>query len=307
MEITKYIGLYLLKNHFCYIHGLGNLELQKRPVIHDGKSLLGASWEVVVTQGGSIDDNLANFIATNEQVSIAKASNDLRDYSIQTRKDLAAGKTSTIDGIGTFIEENGRVKFITDEHFNFTPGGLPTIKNSRQLDEQMAKPAKVAKTQQPITVAPEPEPTKRKTVNWSRVILVGIVFIILAVSIFVISYYIGHSPHRVAPAPVIDSPQKNNALVDSAHKKIDSNAVTYPIDTNVNTYKMIIGDYPTMSKAESERRRLKAKGESVDLIVKDSVNYLLLATVNCKAIDTNVVKDTLVHKYNYKDIIIYKQ
>ena len=306
MEITKYIGLYLLKNHFCYIHGLGNLELQKRPVIHDGKSLLGASWEVVVTQGGSIDDNLANFIATNEQVSIAKASNDLRDYSIQTRKDLAAGKTSTIEGIGKFIEENGRVKFITDEHFNFTPGGLPTIKNSRQLEEQIAKPAKIANTQQPVAVAAEPEPTKRNTINWSRVILGGIVLIILAASIFVIFYYLKHSPHRVAPAPVIDSPQKNNIL-DTAHKKIDSNAVAFPIDTNVNTYKMIVGDYPTMSKAESERRRLKAIGESVDLIVKDSVNYLLLATVNCKAIDTNVVKDTLVHKFNFKDIIIYKQ
>src|SRR6185437_14180538 len=102
MDVAKYIGLFLLKNHFCYIHGLGNLELHKKSASYDGTALQAPSYEVVVTPAGSIDDNLANFIATNEQTSISKASNALRDFSIQARADLQAGKEVLIPHIGKF-------------------------------------------------------------------------------------------------------------------------------------------------------------------------------------------------------------
>ena len=39
MDIAKYIGLYLLKNNFCYLHGLGNLEIKRRPAVYEGDSL----------------------------------------------------------------------------------------------------------------------------------------------------------------------------------------------------------------------------------------------------------------------------
>src|ERR1700742_1700349 len=117
MDIAKYIGLFLLKNHFCYVHGLGNMELRKRTASYDGTALQAPSYEVVVTPGGSIDDNLANFIAVNEQISISKAANALRDFSIQARKDMAAGKEVPIPDMGKFVEQNGKVKFVTDDNF----------------------------------------------------------------------------------------------------------------------------------------------------------------------------------------------
>ena len=128
MDIAKYIGLYLLKNHFCYVHGIGNIELIKRPATYDGKALQAPSYEVAVTPGGSIDDNLANFIATNEQISISKAANALRDFSGQARTNMAAGKEVEIPNIGKLVEQGGKVKFITDDKFHFTPAGIPTIK-----------------------------------------------------------------------------------------------------------------------------------------------------------------------------------
>src|ERR1700761_3899449 len=117
MDIAKYVGLFLLKNHFCYVHGLGNMELRKRTANYDGTALQAPSYDVVVTPGGSIDDNLANFIATIEQVSISKAANELREFSAQTKKDIADGKEVAIPGIGKFVEEKGKVKFITDANF----------------------------------------------------------------------------------------------------------------------------------------------------------------------------------------------
>ena len=184
MEIANYIGLFLLKNHFCYVHGLGNMELKKRSASFDGKALQAPSYEVIVTQGGSIDDNLANFIATNEQISISKAANGLRDYSIQARKDLAAGKEVPIPNIGKFTEENGKVTFVTDANFQYTPAGIPTIRNSKQLEEKNAK----------IEQKPAyPPPHKADSVNWSMVILVAVLLIVVGGGAYGIYYYTSHS------------------------------------------------------------------------------------------------------------------
>src|SRR4051812_28989915 len=130
MDIAKYIGLFLLKNQFCYVHGLGNLELKKVPAAHDNKSVNAPAYDVIVSPAGSIDDNLANFIATNEQISISKAANALREFSIEARKDMAGGKEVPIPNIGKFIEEHGKVKFVTDANFKYTPASIPVIKNS---------------------------------------------------------------------------------------------------------------------------------------------------------------------------------
>lgn len=78
MDVAKYIGTFLLKNQFCYIHGLGNLELRRKPASFDGEALQGPQYTVVLTSGGSIDDNLAAFIANGEQTSISKAASTLR-------------------------------------------------------------------------------------------------------------------------------------------------------------------------------------------------------------------------------------
>ncbi|NDC42506.1 MAG: hypothetical protein EBZ77_13325, partial [Chitinophagia bacterium] len=177
MDIAKYIGQFLLKNNYCYIHGLGNLELVKKPAVHDGKTLLPPSYEVVVTSGGSIDDSFANFIATNEQISISKAANALRDFSMQARTDLAAGRDVEVEGLGKFIEERSKIRFITDPGFRFAPVGIPALKNSRQIEEQKVS----AKRPVPATEPAAPKPKAAKgTVNWTNIIVIAILLLLLA-------------------------------------------------------------------------------------------------------------------------------
>jgi len=306
MDIAKYIGLFLLKNHFCYVHGLGNMELIKRPAIHDGKALQAPSYEVIVTQGGSIDDNLANFIATNEQISISKAANTLRDYSIQTKKDLAAGKEVPIADIGKLIETNGKIKFVTDEKFQFTPAGIPTIKNSKQLEEQNAKP--VHKPSYPV-------PHKADSINWSMVILVIILLIIIGGGGYGIWYYTNQNKsinQPVAPSAKDTIIQAPVALIppDSTQLPKDTTALAappLPADTlQVNTYRMIIGDYPTRERAEKRVRNLKINGNNVDMIQKDSLNFLVVTTVNCRVADTTHVIDSLERLFGYKSVMTFK-
>jgi hypothetical protein len=305
MEIAKYIGLFLLKNHYCYIHGLGNMELKKRPATYDGSSLQAPSYEVVVTQGGSIDDNLANFIATSEQISISKAANELREYSIQARKDIAEGKEVPVPNIGRFVEENSKVKFITDDNFRFTPAGIPTVKNSKQLDEQNSK----------LLHKPSyPPPHKADSVNWSMVILVVVLLIIIGGGVFGIWYYTNMNNNTsAAVVPAKDTVVKAANLPsapDTALVKKDTVAIaaTPPaVDSmQVSPYKMVIGDYRTKAKADFRIQTLTKNGNRVEMIPQDSTNFLVITTINCRAVDTTHVKDSLRRLFGFKGVAIVK-
>jgi nucleoid DNA-binding protein len=306
MDIANYIGLFLLKNHFCYVHGLGNMELKKRSATFDGKALQSPSYEVIVTMGGSIDDNLANFIATNEQISISKAANALRDFSVQSRKDMAAGKEVPIPNIGKFSEQDGKVMFVTDANFQYTPAGIPTIRNSKQLDEQQAK----------IANKPAyPTPHKADSLNWSMIILVAVLLIIVGGGAYGIYYYTSHKSTTAAvstkdtvvttqqmPAPVADTMHRDTTSVQAA-----PSTATGPVDTiTVNSYKMIIGSYPTSERAGHRVRTLTNNGDHVDMVKKDSANYLVITIVNCRSVDTLHAEDSLQRLFGYKEVMILK-
>ncbi len=305
MDIAKYIGLFLLKNHYCYIHGLGNLELIKRPATHDGSALLAPSYEVIVTPGGSIDDNLANFIATNEQISISKAANTLREYSIQARKDMANGNEIPIPHIGNFVEKESKVKFVTDDDFRFTPSGIPTIRNSKRLEEQVSKP---------IQKPSYPEPQKADSVNWSMVILVIVLLLILGGGGYGIYYYM--SGNKAVPAqvqatvPAKDTtPQPQQAVFapDTAGGRKDSAGMAMAAHSDsllMNTYKMIIGDYATKEKAETRVRNLKMNGNVASIMPKDSAGFYVFMAITCKPADTVHIKDSLANLFGYRSVMI---
>ena len=133
MDIAKYIGLYLLKNNFAYLHGLGNLQIIKKAAQYDGENLAAAQYDVQLLPSGSIDDNLANFIATAEQTSISKASNEIRTFVEQAKVELAEGKEVVIPGIGHFVQQNGINRFVTDTNMSYAPPSIPALKLSKRL------------------------------------------------------------------------------------------------------------------------------------------------------------------------------
>lgn len=303
MDIAKYIGQFLVKNNFCYIHGLGNLELVKRAAYQEGGNIQAPSYEVVVTAGGSIDDSFANFIATNEQISISKAANALREYSMQSRKDMQAGKEVLVPGLGKFIEEGGKVKFVTDPHFRHTPAGIPVLKNSKQLEEQKVTPPHVPSF---------PPPAKANSINWSMVVLVIVLLLILGGGGYGYYYYqsqqkqnkpvdtsIVNVPDTVIAPPVAPTP------VDTAKK--DTVVAAPAIDTNaMSVYKMVIGEYPNRERAEKRYRQLKINGNKVEVVTKDSLTFKVVAEVNCRVVDTLKAIDSLQKLFGFKNTGIYR-
>jgi nucleoid DNA-binding protein len=307
MDIAKYIGLFLLKNNFCYVHGLGNMELTKVKATHDGTALLAPTYVVIVTPGGSIDDNLANFIATNEQISISKAANALREFSVNARKEMGLGKEVAIPNIGKFTEQGGKVKFTTDETFRFTPAGIPTIKNSKQLDEQNSK----------LSHKPSyPPPSRADSVNWSMVILVIVLLVILGGGGYGVYYYMNiNKATVVVPAPVKDTVAE--ARMVPAHDTLPAindtinapaPAAVVAADTNATSpYRIVIGNYNTRERADRRVKMLLANGNKVETVQKDTASFLVVTTINCRSVDTMHVEDSLRRLFGYKGVTTFHQ
>jgi nucleoid DNA-binding protein len=301
MDIAKYIGQFLLKNRFCYVHGLGNIELKKISGTNDGKTLQGASYQVIVTPGGSIDDNLANFIATNEQISISKAANALREYSMQARKDMAEGKEVILPNMGKFVEQNGKVSFITDSNFTYTPAGVPTIKNSKQLDEKNSRPIHHSSSHH--------APVRADSVNWSVVILVGVLLLLVAGGGYGIYYYMHQGSENTATTTVAKDTVVQQtpmaAPVDTVRH--DSVATAPVVDSLSETpYKIIIGSYKSKTRADQRVEKLALSNVTAQVAMVDSTSYVVITTVNARAVDTTHVKDSLARFYGYKGVMIVK-
>lgn len=306
MDIARYIGLFLLKNHFCYIHGLGNLEMKKKSAFHDGTSLNPPAYEVIITPGGSIDDTLANFIATNEQISISKAASALRDFSTQAKADLQEGKEVVIPSLGKFVEHNGKVSFITDPHIQYTPPGVPVLRNAtRQPDptipqkqyEPQEQPAEAASTYKPYIEQ------EKKSVNWGRIALIaGLGILVVICVIFTINYFNAKpqvAEEVVAPAQVVDDTM--TAKVVQPERAANVNA-----DGTVN-YKILLHEYNTEAKADRRVKALTSYGYNVEMVAKDSATFYVLMPITTLPADTTRMLDSVARVLNPSGVSIYNQ
>lgn len=239
MNVAKYIGLFLLKNEQCYVHGLGTLQLLRKAATFDGQHLHPAYHEVIITAGGNVDESLANYIANNEQISITKASNALKDFSTETKNQLQAGNQVSLPHIGKFNQQDGRIGFITAPQLQFKAPPIPAQKGiSLQHNERPPIPhqpfvlptAPVQPAMMPMdSIAPAmpqvrqymQKPTEeRERLNWARII-----FVILLLAAMAGGAYYGYmwymAPKKKTQAqPTLTAPEtideeETTPLVDS--------------------------------------------------------------------------------------------
>jgi hypothetical protein len=300
MDVAKYIGLFLLKNNFVYIHGLGNLELKKIPASFNGQSLQAPEYEVVLTQAGSIDDNLANFIATNEQISISKASNALRDFSIKARAEMAEGRDVVIPAIGKFVEDRGKTAFITDPQFKHTPPSIPSVRIAKRNEESYTTNADIPAVK-PRYIDPDTE-EEETSISWVKIAAWAAGLIVLSAAIYFLIKYINGPDNTNEPAlietPVEDTMTQGtvpmeNGLVDSSTSNVVSEDGFLSFDVVLNTY-------TDLAKATRRADKLKSFGNNVQLVSEEdsSVFYILLPIENVAATDTSKLMDSLKRVFN---------
>lgn len=302
MDVAKYIGLFLLKNNFVYIHGLGNLEIKKKSATFDGASLQAPGYEVVLTPSGSIDDNLANFIANNEQVSISKASNALRDFSIQAKEALLNGKEVEIPSIGKFNRTNGKIGFATLPSFSYVPPGIPAVKIATNRGAAASSPM-FSTPSQPATPPPydplAPEvPASKPELNWVRIGAVALGFVILILVIYFGVQYMTDS-NSTKDAPLLPAQIEDGSL-PPATEPFEAPAVTEESEpqtaTGTVSYDVQLGEpYMDLGRATSRVDRLKSWGHKVEMAANEdsSAFYVVLPVRDFPVADTAVLMDSL--------------
>jgi len=306
MDVAKYIGLFLLKNHFCYVHGLGNLELRKKPASYNGDVLLPAEYEVVLTPSGSIDDNLANFIATNEQISISKASNSLRDFSAQAKGYLHEGREVDIPAIGKFVEYEGRILFVTDPHMQFTPPSIPAMRTARREPEASNTVFQGTQSYEGASSG------QGSNINWGRVILAVIIFVVIVGGAFYGYKYLRNRNVVNQPQPAVVAPVHTDTVVqqpkaaapDTLGNKVDSTVLA---TANMIHYNVEINSYHNRPLAEKRVRQMHDYGHEVNLVTKDSTTFFIVMPITTYNKDTTKVLDSLSALFNPKSgVTVYQ-
>ncbi|MBS1782284.1 MAG: hypothetical protein JSS78_04400 [Bacteroidetes bacterium] len=302
MDIAKYIGLFLLKNNFVYVPGLGNLELKKKSATFTGDALQAPTFEVLLTASGSIDDNLANFIATNEQTSISKASNALRDFSQQARINLQNSQKVTIPAIGYFEEERSKIRFVVDPNFQYTPPPLPTIRIAKKQEDPVYNSSVDMPVVKPRYIDPEEEQENAGGISWTKVTLWILALLLLAfIGYFGFRYLRGsHSPINVPITPALhDTLPLNNHTPAVDSTQIDTTA-TLNLSNQAINIDVILNSYTILSKAEQRTAKLKTFGHNVELVSEadSSMFYVVLPVSKVNPADTTALLDSLTRVFN---------
>lgn len=309
MDIAKYIGLYLLKNNFCYIHGLGNLELKKKPATHDGQAIQGPQYDVVLTPTGSIDDSLANFIATHEQTSISKAANCLRDFSIATRTALQEGKDVEIPALGKFTEQQGIIRFVTDPHLQYTPPSIPVLRTAKRLEEAPSFKS---------TAPDEDMYSRAANLSGKKIGMIVAVVAVIGLLIWGGSKFMGNKEENQptaipdtttnVTAPVNTQPPVDMAVPDTTIRDTAA-AAPAPSASPAATggpAKVILGTYVTRMAADRRAKTLTNNGNTVEVIAKDSTSYYVVMPITFAPADSARTLDSLRKMFNPKGVSIYK-
>lgn len=306
MDIALYIGQFLLKNRFCYLHGLGNLEFVKKAAHHDGSALQPPQYEVVLTPTGSIDDSLANYIATNEQISISKAANALREFSTEARSRLNQGEEVPIPGIGKFSQQEGQIHFVTDPAVLYKPKGIPVVKSA------LKEPTEIDY----YDIHEQQKSPKR---SWGKILLVLVLIAGLGLALYLgMNNVMPSAPTEKAastgslPAEIETkaTDPASNAGSDSTTTELTSPQETLPEPAVASSpgsrLLFVINTYPSLAAAERRHKQLTSYGNQVEIHTLDSNRYSILMPIpEATILDTSRIQDSLSRLFNPSGVSVF--
>jgi len=281
-DISHYVSQFLLRNKYCYLHGIGSLKL----VTVFDKDANTTNYQVQLLPGGSIDDLFANFVATSEQVSISKAANAIREYNTEIRSQLEENQNVIIPSIGYFTKLDKHIIFVTDNNFSYQPSENASLKyaNNRSI-------AETKQIVEETTFVPQ-----KAIVNWSKIIL----FIALLIVVGIAIYFIATQSKNISASHDVSVANSTTGIVAPA---LDTAVVqTDTLITNTE-YKFLIKTYSTLGAAVKRYQQLLSYGNKVGLQTSDSISYQLYISMPASELDTTQAKDSLRVIFNPKGTI----
>jgi hypothetical protein len=247
---------------------------------------------------GSIDDNLANFIATNEQISISKASNALREFSGKAREIIQSGKEVPIPGLGKFAEERGKTIFITDSGFSYTPPAIASMRVAKRQDDTPYTTNADIPAVKPRYIDPEME-VEETSISWVKISAWAVGLIVLSAAIyFGIQHMMGSDATN--EAPLIENNADSIMQDQSRADVVDSTQISTTETSDLLTFDVILNRYTDLSKAKRRVDKLSSFGNNVQLVSEEdsSVFYVVMPMENISPADTSSLLDSLTRVFN---------
>jgi hypothetical protein len=315
MDISRYIGLYLVKNGYCSLPSLGTLQLDKVGAKrYDSTSVEPPVYKITFNPVGSIDDKFPHFIAMNENISTNNATNAISTFGKEVKEEIANNRPFVIDGLGRFLNANGKVDFQQLSDLNLSefsmamPEPPPTISDRPQQTDKDGTNNVDFKT----TLN---NPIKESNFNIGKVLMpIGLLALIAVGGYFGYNYL--KNQKEVAPAekPVIkDTVTVAPIAVDTT--KLDSTTTLAPTATNVPVdttkpapvaaptasgpaVKVAILTYKTEAEANAKAKKLATNINNITSVIKqDSATYKVVLSVPADKAP-NLIADSLRKFFN---------
>lgn len=306
MEIAKYIGLFLQKNNYCCLQGLGNLEIKKIPAQHNGTELIPASYETKLNPIGSLDDAFPNFVATNEQVSIAKASNEISEFVRVAKTQLANGLAVEIPAVGKYIMVNNQLQFSLDPNFTTAQKNIvfPIAEQPKSTIQAANKENKPYESYTNFDSNNTGGQINWGMIGfWASILLIGSGILIWGI------YYYTQQEHKTEHVASSDPKQNstNQVLIDNNTTTDSTKQQPTQVITNDSVeLNFVLQTYKSMASAQKREKKLNSYGYNVHVTMQDSSHYLVVKSIKTVYADTTKMKDSLSRTLNPAGVSILK-
>ena len=319
IQIENYISSFLLKNKYCAISGLGTLELKREPAYSsDGDNLNPPNYNITFSPIGVIDDGFATFIANHENVSISKASNDIKTFSQAVKRELRKTGRFEVDGVGHFTHKNDTVQFYQDETLDLERDPIQLYRQRTNEEEEEETLADAKSFKDLDYTHSEKGIGKPKMGTLLKYLLALLLLIgLAAVAYFSYKYFEGNrkqsESHETASSiEDYDEPEINdndtsaNAEgivadgVENADSATSDSGEAAPIVAPVaavGEYKIAVQAFNTSEEAKSKSNRLNSWDNKTTVIQKGNQHYLVVYASTPSG-DTVKLKDSVRRHFN---------
>lgn len=319
IQIENYISSFLLKNKYCAISGLGTLELKRDMAFtrEDG-NLNPPNYNITFSPIGVIDDGFATFIANHENVSISKASNDIKTFTQDVKRELHKTGRYEIDGVGHFTHKNDTIQFYQDETLDLERDPIQLYREKAPDTEEEEETLADAKSFKDLHFThAESGVGKPKMGTLLKYLLALLLLIGLAAAAYFGYKYFegsgGGTVNTAEEASSVEDFEEAPTLTDSttiteginqAEGADSSTSVTdepiveaAPVAAAAGEYKIAVKAYDNAASAKMKAETLASYGNKTTIVQKGNVHYLVLIASH-PTNDTIALKDSLRRFFN---------
>jgi hypothetical protein len=327
MDLNKYIALYLVKNKYCSLPGLGTLNLIKEPATRNADKIDAPKYNITFKNVGSIDDQLPHFIGLKENISTNNASNALSVFAKEVKAETADGRPFVIEGLGRFVNANGKLDFhqLSDLDLGEFTQQLPPAPTPTVIATQNN-----TLSSNNDTLRENHQNNPKQTISISKILVPIGLLSLLAVGAYYAYKYISNKPSiekQASSAPVADTSTSLNASTaanDTALNaevaaiaaanaaaaqpivpatdttKLPAPAVVVASVANGPAMKVAIQTYKTEAEAAKRVKTLVNLSKDASMLKADSVTYHVVINLPNTSNTAEKVIDSLRRFYNPK-------